>query len=62
MTNKTRKHIWPVPLVASMAIIRGAGRVGGVVANNPGVSPWPITLRDPCAECMTDHEARRFPP
>ncbi len=56
MTNKTRKHIWSVPLVASIAII-GVLAAFLVLANNPGVTmaqdaPPPP---DPCAG-MTEAE------
>ena len=57
MSNKTRKHIWPVSLVMSIAII-GVLAAFVVLANNPG-SPWPrplSTIR--CALDLTDTGAR----
>ena len=52
MSNKTRKHIWPVSLVMSIAII-GALAAFLVLANNPGQPPWPTAARPPaaCADC-----------
>ncbi len=52
MTYKTRKHIWPVPLVASIAIL-GMLAAFLVLANNPGVTM--AQDGDPCAG-MTDDE------
>ena len=37
MSNKTRKHIWPVSLVMSIAII-GALATFFVLASNPGAT------------------------
>ena len=52
MSNKTRKHIWPVSLVMAIAII-GALAAFLVLANNPGA----IMAQDgdPCAG-MTEEE------
>ena len=46
MTNKTRKHIWSVPLVASIAII-GALAAFLVLANDPGAA---MAQEDLCAQ------------
>ena len=56
MTHKTRRHIWSVPLVASIAII-GVLAAFLVLANNPGVSM--AQDGDPCAG-MTDEERADF--
>ena len=40
MSNKTRKHIWPVSLVMSIAII-GALAAFLVLAGNPGATGSP---------------------
>ena len=56
MTYKTRKHIWPVPLVASIAII-GVLAAFLVLANNPGVAM--AQDGDPCAG-MTEEERGDF--
>ncbi len=59
MTNTIRKHIWPVPLVASIVII-GALAAFLVLLNNPGAAMAqdpgePMPSGDPCAS-MTDDE------
>ena len=56
MANKTRKHIWSVPLVASIAII-GVLAAFVVLANNPSVAM--AQAGDPCAG-MTDDERSDF--
>ena len=56
MSNKTRKHIWPVSLVMSIAII-GALAAFLVLANNPGAT-MAHSDADHAAACaaMTDQE------
>ena len=54
MTNKTRKHMWPVSLVVSVAII-GALAAFLVLANNPGATMAQSGGDDPCAG-MTEEE------
>ena len=54
MTNKTRRHIWPVSLVMSIAII-GALAAFLVLANNPGTIMAQNGGNDPCAG-MTEEE------
>ena len=51
MSNKTRKHIWPVSLVMSIAII-GALAAFIVLAANPGSSSahGPDTRHDLCSD------------
>ena len=56
MSNKTRKHIWSVPLVASIAII-GVLAAFVVLANNPSVAM--AQAGDPCAG-LTDDERSDF--
>ncbi len=56
MTNTARKHIWSVPLVASIAII-GMLAAFLVLANNPGVAM--AQGGDPCAG-LTDDERADF--
>ena len=56
MTYKTRKHIWLVPLVASIAII-GVLAAFVVLANNPGVAT--AQAGDPCAG-MTEEQRGDF--
>ena len=55
MTNKSRKHMWPVSLVMSMAII-GALAAFIVLANNPGATMAHGDVDDHAAACaaMTD--------
>lgn len=55
MTNKTRRHMWPVSLVVSVAII-GALAAFLVLANNPGAI---MAQSDPCAG-MTEAERAAF--
>ena len=59
MRNKTRKHIWPVSLVMSIAII-GALAAFLVLANNPGATMAHGDIADHDAACaaMTDQERR----
>ena len=59
MSNKTRKHIWPVSLVVSIAII-GALAAFLVLANNPGTTMAHGGDIDHDAACaaMTDQERR----
>ena len=59
MSNKTRKHIWPVSLVMSIAII-GALAAFLVLANNPGATMAHGDVADHDAACaaMTDQERR----
>ena len=57
MRNKSKKHIWSVSLVMSMAII-GALAVFLVLANNPGATMAHGDVDDHDAACaeMTDAE------
>ena len=57
MRNKSKKHIWPMSLVMSMAII-GALAAFLVLANNPGVTMAHGDVDDHDAACaaMTDAE------
>ena len=59
MRNKTRKHIWPVSLVMSIAII-GALAAFLVLANNPGATMAHGDVADHDAACtaMSDQERR----
>ena len=59
MRNKTRKHIWPVSLVMSIAII-GALAAFLVLANNPGatMAHGDVTDHDAACATMTDEERR----
>ena len=59
MRNKTRKHIWPVSLVMSIAII-GALAAFLVLVNNPGATMAHGGVADHAAACaaMTDQERR----
>ena len=59
MRNKTRKHIWPVSLMMSIAII-GALAVFLVLANNPGATMAHGDVADHDAACaaMSDEERR----
>ena len=56
MTNKTRKHMWPVSLVVSVAII-GALAAFLVLANNPGAIMAQSGGDDPCAGMTEDERA-----
>ena len=60
MRNKSRKHIWPVPLVMSMAII-GALAAFLVLTNNPGATMAHGDVDDHAAACaaMTDDERKQ---
>ena len=59
MRNKTRKHIWPVSLVMSIAII-GALAAFLVLANNPGATMAHGGVTDHAAACaaMTDEQQK----
>ena len=59
MRNKTRKHIWPVSLVMSIAII-GALAAFLVLANNPGATMAHGDVADHAAVCaaMTDEQQK----
>ena len=59
MRNKTRKHIWPVSLVMSIAII-GALAAFLVLANNPGatMAHGDVTDHDAACAAMTEEERR----
>ena len=60
MTNKTRKHIWPVSLMMSIAII-GALAAFLVLANNPGVTMAHDSgeiNHDVACDAMTDAELK----
>ena len=56
MTNKTRRHSWPVSLVVSIAII-GALAAFLVLANNPGIIMAQNGGDDPCAGMTEDERA-----
>ena len=56
MTKKTRRHIWPVSLVMSVAII-GALAAFLVLANNPGTIMALNGGDDPCAGMTEDERA-----
>ena len=60
MSNKARKHIWPVSLVMSIAII-GALAAFLVLAGNPGPTMAHGGVADHAATCnaMTDAERRQ---
>ena len=58
MRNKTRKHIWPVSLVMSIAII-GALAAFLVLANNPGATmAHGDADHDAACAAMTDEQQK----
>ena len=59
MSNKTRKHIWPVSLVMSIAII-GALAAFLVLANNPGATMAHGGVADHAAACEVMTETERL--
>ena len=58
MTNKTRKHNWPLSLVMSLGII-GVMAVFVVLANNPGATQAHGGVDDHDAECAGFTDAQR---
>jgi hypothetical protein len=58
MTNKTRKHNWPLSLVMSLGII-GVMAVFVVLANNPGATQAHGVVGDHDAECAGYTDAER---
>ena len=58
MSNKTRKHIWPVSLVMSIAII-GALATFFVLASNPGATEAHGGSGDHAADCAAMTETER---
>ena len=59
MSNKTRKHIWPVSLVMSIAII-GALAAFLVLANNPGtiMAHEDVADHEVACDAMTDEQRK----